>query len=111
MSEYMKEYIEFCEDMKIQPNKRDQIIFLAGYESRGFEEMEKRKKETKMKKLQMKDICTKETLNRSFPEHEQLDSENGCYSNLCRECGLEFLAHKYYSGICKECLNKKNNKN
>ena len=63
-----------------------------------------------MSKLKMKDCCTKEVYERSFPEHEEFDPENACYSHKCRRCGLEFIAHKhYYQGICKKCVEKEIN--
>jgi hypothetical protein len=44
------------------------------------------------------------TQERSFPEHEQDDPENGCYSHHCKRCGKEFLAHKhYYNPVCRLC--------
>ena len=58
-------------------------------------------------KLTMKDVCLPEVYERSFPEHEQEDPENGCYGNVCRECNQEFFAHKHYRGLCKECVFRK----
>ncbi|MFA5429028.1 MAG: hypothetical protein WC279_12580 [Sulfurimonas sp.] len=49
-------------------------------------------------------MFTPDMIKRSFPEHEQDDPGNGCYSHHCKRCGKEFLAHKhYYNPVCRLC--------
>ena len=43
--QYTKQYLEYCEIMEMQPNERDQIIFMAGYNFRGLVESERKMKE------------------------------------------------------------------
>ena len=52
MSEYTKQYLEYCEHMGMIPNKRDQIIFMAGYNLKGIEE---REKQTEQKLQELRD--------------------------------------------------------
>lgn len=59
-------------------------------------------------KLKMVNFLKEDEFNRSYPEHEKLDPENGCYSHTCRGCGQTFYAHKhFYIKLCKLC-NKEN---